>query len=59
MGNNQKPLSEGVVLVTGALTGISRATAIAFAEEGAKVVLSGQILAVDGAKLTVDSGSIG
>ena len=42
MGNNQKPLSESVVLVTGALTGIGRATAIAFAEEGAKVVVSGR-----------------
>lgn len=35
-------LSESVVLVTGALTGIGRATAIAFAQEGAKVVVSGR-----------------
>ena len=42
MKNNQKPFSESVVLVTGALTGIGRATAIAFAEEGAKVVVSGR-----------------
>ena len=42
MKNNQKPLSESVVLVTGALTGIGRATAIAFAEEGARVVVSGR-----------------
>ncbi|MFA6060258.1 MAG: glucose 1-dehydrogenase [Taibaiella sp.] len=35
-------LSESVVLVTGALTGIGRATAIAFAKEGAKVVVSGR-----------------
>jgi NAD(P)-dependent dehydrogenase (short-subunit alcohol dehydrogenase family) len=42
MRNNQKPLSESVVLVTGALTGIGRATAIAFAKEGAKVVVSGR-----------------
>jgi NAD(P)-dependent dehydrogenase (short-subunit alcohol dehydrogenase family) len=40
--NNQKLLSESVVLITGALTGIGRATAIAFAEEGARVVVSGR-----------------
>jgi NAD(P)-dependent dehydrogenase (short-subunit alcohol dehydrogenase family) len=34
----QKP----VVLITGALTGIGRATAIAFAKEGARVVVSGR-----------------
>ena len=32
----------GVVLLTGALTGIGRATAIAFAREGAKLVVSGR-----------------
>jgi NAD(P)-dependent dehydrogenase (short-subunit alcohol dehydrogenase family) len=42
MKNNQKSLKESVVLITGALTGIGRATAIAFAEEGAKVVVSGR-----------------
>src|SRR5580698_3684253 len=31
-----------VVLITGALTGIGRATAIAFAHEGARVVVSGR-----------------
>ena len=31
-----------VVLITGALTGIGRATAIAFAQEGARVVISGR-----------------
>ena len=31
-----------VVLITGALTGIGRATAIAFAREGARVVISGR-----------------
>ena len=31
-----------VVLITGALTGIGRATALAFAEEGARIVVSGR-----------------
>jgi NAD(P)-dependent dehydrogenase (short-subunit alcohol dehydrogenase family) len=31
-----------VVLITGALTGIGRATAIAFAQDGAHVVVSGR-----------------
>jgi len=31
-----------VVLITGALTGIGRATAIAFAHEGARIVISGR-----------------
>src|SRR3954466_3273501 len=31
-----------VVLITGALTGIGRATAIAFAKEGSKLVVSGR-----------------
>ena len=31
-----------VVVITGALTGIGRATAVAFAREGAKVVVSGR-----------------
>src|SRR5271163_1007799 len=31
-----------VVLITGALTGIGRATAIAFAHEGARIVVSGR-----------------
>ena len=31
-----------VVLITGALTGIGRATAVAFAKEGARVVVSGR-----------------
>jgi len=35
-------LTNKVVIVTGALTGIGRATAIAFAEKGAKVVLAGR-----------------
>jgi NAD(P)-dependent dehydrogenase (short-subunit alcohol dehydrogenase family) len=35
-------MSSPVVLITGALTGIGRATAIAFAREGARVVVSGR-----------------
>jgi NAD(P)-dependent dehydrogenase (short-subunit alcohol dehydrogenase family) len=35
-------MSTPVVLITGALTGIARATAIAFAQSGAKVVVSGR-----------------
>ena len=35
-------MSTPVVLITGALTGIGRATAIAFAREGARVVISGR-----------------
>jgi NAD(P)-dependent dehydrogenase (short-subunit alcohol dehydrogenase family) len=35
-------MSKPVVLITGALTGIGRATALAFAHEGARVVVSGR-----------------
>lgn len=38
MNNNNPP----VVLITGALTGIGRATALAFAREGARLVVSGR-----------------
>src|ERR1700674_5505322 len=35
-------MTNPVVLITGALTGIGRATALAFAREGARVVVSGR-----------------
>jgi NAD(P)-dependent dehydrogenase (short-subunit alcohol dehydrogenase family) len=35
-------MSTPVVLITGALTGIGRATALAFAQEGARIVISGR-----------------
>src|SRR5260221_3969501 len=35
-------MSTPVVLITGAFTGIGRATAIAFAKEGARLVVSGR-----------------
>src|SRR5438309_5964421 len=35
-------MNSPVVLITGALTGIGRATAIAFAREGARIVISGR-----------------
>jgi NAD(P)-dependent dehydrogenase (short-subunit alcohol dehydrogenase family) len=38
----KRELSESVVLITGALTGIGRATALAFADEGSTVVIAGR-----------------
>src|ERR1700688_1901020 len=38
----KRELSNSVVLITGALTGIGRATALAFADEGSKIVISGR-----------------
>ncbi|MEA2274686.1 MAG: hypothetical protein QOI98_3394, partial [Solirubrobacteraceae bacterium] len=35
-------MDEPVILITGALTGIGRAAAVAFAKKGAKVVVSGR-----------------
>ena len=51
-------MSEQVVLITGALTGIGRATAIAFAKEGAKVVVSGR-RADEGQKLAAELRNLG
>jgi len=47
-----------VVLVTGALTGIGRATALAFAREGTRVVVSGR-RAAEGAKLAGEIRALG
>jgi NAD(P)-dependent dehydrogenase (short-subunit alcohol dehydrogenase family) len=47
-----------VVLITGALTGIGRATAIAFAHEGARIVISGRRDEV-GQKLVAELREIG
>jgi NAD(P)-dependent dehydrogenase (short-subunit alcohol dehydrogenase family) len=35
-------MSTPIVLITGALSGIGRATALAYAREGAKIVVSGR-----------------
>src|SRR6202162_5696472 len=47
-----------VVLITGALTGIGRATAIAFAREGARIVVSGRRDEV-GKQLVAELGEFG
>jgi NAD(P)-dependent dehydrogenase (short-subunit alcohol dehydrogenase family) len=47
-----------VVLITGALTGIGRATALAFAQEGASVVVSGRH-EEEGQKLVAELGKLG
>src|SRR3989440_11231735 len=40
--NGGRTMSSPVVLITGALTGIGRAAALIFAQEGARVVVSGR-----------------
>jgi NAD(P)-dependent dehydrogenase (short-subunit alcohol dehydrogenase family) len=47
-----------VALITGALTGIGRATALAFAREGARVVISGRS-DEEGRKLTIELQKLG
>src|SRR6266851_5430946 len=47
-----------VVLITGALTGIGRATALAFAQEGAGIVISGRH-EEEGQKLVGELGKLG
>ena len=47
-----------VVLITGALTGIGRATAFAFAQEGARIVISGRH-EEEGQKLVGELGKLG
>jgi NAD(P)-dependent dehydrogenase (short-subunit alcohol dehydrogenase family) len=60
----ETPLPAPVVLITGALTGIGRATAVAFATEGASLVVSGrheeagQGLAAELRALGVEAGFI-
>ena len=51
-------MSDPVVLITGALTGIGRASAIAFAKEGARLVVSGRH-AEAGQALTVELRAFG
>src|SRR6202048_3915643 len=47
-----------VVLITGALTGIGRATALAFAQEGARIVVSGRH-EEEGQQLVGELGKLG
>jgi NAD(P)-dependent dehydrogenase (short-subunit alcohol dehydrogenase family) len=42
LSDHSRSLQDNVVLITGALTGIGRATAFAFAQEGSKLVVSGR-----------------
>jgi NAD(P)-dependent dehydrogenase (short-subunit alcohol dehydrogenase family) len=56
-------MTSPVVLITGALTGIGRATALAFAQEGAHLVVSGRReeaggMLVTGASIAVDGGKL-
>jgi NAD(P)-dependent dehydrogenase (short-subunit alcohol dehydrogenase family) len=51
-------MSTPVILITGALTGIGRATAVAFAKEGARIVVSGRREA-EGEALETELRSVG
>jgi NAD(P)-dependent dehydrogenase (short-subunit alcohol dehydrogenase family) len=51
-------MTTSVVLITGALTGIGRATALAFAQEGASIVVSGRH-EEEGQKLVGELGKLG
>jgi NAD(P)-dependent dehydrogenase (short-subunit alcohol dehydrogenase family) len=51
-------MSSPVVLITGALTGIGRATALSFAKEGARVVISGR-RDEEGKKLVAELRNLG
>jgi NAD(P)-dependent dehydrogenase (short-subunit alcohol dehydrogenase family) len=51
-------MSSPVVLITGVLTGIGRATALAFAHEGGRVVVSGRHDDA-GQKLATELGNLG
>jgi NAD(P)-dependent dehydrogenase (short-subunit alcohol dehydrogenase family) len=51
-------MTNPVVLITGALTGIGRATAVAFAQEGARLVVSGR-REEEGEKLVADLRKLG
>jgi NAD(P)-dependent dehydrogenase (short-subunit alcohol dehydrogenase family) len=51
-------MSKPVVLITGALTGIGRATAVAFAREGARLIVSGR-RAEDGRALAKELRGLG
>src|SRR5437773_6162698 len=51
-------MNRPVVLITGALTGIGRATALAFAQEGARIVVSGRH-EEEGQKLVGELGKLG
>src|SRR5881409_2690502 len=51
-------MNKPVVLITGALTGIGRATALAFAKDGARIVVSGRH-EEEGQKLVGELGKLG
>src|SRR5207244_1261775 len=56
--SRRQSMSSPVVLITGALTGVGRATALAFAREGARVVVSGRH-DDEGRKLATELGNLG